>query len=166
MRDALDELGEAGGEAEIAFFAGIGEDEEAVLLGCGEGPLYYETQIAIDLGQAVAEGGDGIAVEDGELGGLDGLDVETGGLLPVEALKVRDPPVLDGELGDLLDAVIADEVHAETALEHKIIGRADLLLPENEFLFFDLFMTRHAGEQGSFMLIQGNIFPNVGNKWC
>ena len=112
------------------FFAGIGLHEEAVLLGGGEGTLNDETEVAVDLWEAIAEEGDAIAVEDGKGGGFDGLNVETGRLLPVETLKISDPPVLDGELRDLFHAVFADEIHAKATFEHEIIGCADLSLPE------------------------------------
>lgn len=68
LGDVLDEVGEAGGKAEVTFFAGVGEEVEAVLLGGGEGaavgraprqrdlPVRREAEVAVDLGQAVAEG--------------------------------------------------------------------------------------------------------------
>lgn len=52
-------------------------------------------------------------------------------------MKVGEPPVLDGELGDLLHAVFTDEIHAETTFEYEVIGRADLPLAEKVFLFPD-----------------------------
>ena len=164
LGDALDEFGKAVGEAEVAFFAGIGLHEEAVLLGGGEGALNDEAEVAVDLGKTIAEERDAIPVEDGESGRFDGLDVETGGLLPVETLKVGDPPVLDGELCDLFHAVFADEIHAGATFEHEIIGHANLALPEKEFLFFELAVTDMRSEHGGLVVVKGNIFPHVGDE--
>lgn len=145
LGDALDEFGETGGESEIAFFAGVGKEVEAVLLGGGEGTLDDEAEVAVDLGKAVAERRDVVKVEDSERGGFDRLDVKMGGLAPVEALKVREPPVLDGELGDLFHAILADKVHAKTTFEDEVIGRADLTLAEEVFFFPDGLVTQEGG---------------------
>lgn len=161
LGNTLDELGEAASESEIALFTGVGEEIEAVLLGGGEGTLDDETEIAVDLGQAVAERRDVVAVEDGEGRGFNGLDIKTGGLAPVEALKVGHPPVLDGKLGDLFHAVLADKVHADTTFQDKVIGRADLPLTEEVFLFPDGFVTQKGGQDGGFLLVERHIFADV-----
>ena len=154
MGDALDELGVAGGEASVAFFAGVGFLKKAMLLGGGEGALDDEAEVAVHLRQAVAQGDAVIAVEDGELGGFDGLDAKSGRLLPVEALIVCDPPVFDGELSDLFYAVLTDKIHAKTALEDEIVGGTGLLFAEEEFLFFDLFVAHIARQHGGLFFVE------------
>ncbi len=57
--------------------AGGGVDIEEVLLGGGEGALDDEAKVSIDRRQAVAEVGEGIAIEDGQFCRFDGLDVKT-----------------------------------------------------------------------------------------
>ena len=112
---ALNKGGEGFVEVMIAFLSGEGVDKEEVLLGSGEGALDDEPEIAVQQGHTIADtGGDGV-IEDGNLGSFDRLDVKPGRLLPIQALIVCDPPVLDGKLDDLFDTVVLDEVHPETA---------------------------------------------------
>ena len=110
-------------------------DEEKLLLRRGEGPLDDEPEIVIELGQAGAEDGEMRAIEDGDLGGFDGLDIEPRRLLPVEALEVGEPPVFDRKLGNLFDPVFPDEIHAKTTFEDEIIGVADLPFLQQELFF-------------------------------
>lgn len=128
MGHTLDEAGEVIVEVMITLFAGIGVDVKKPLLGCGEVSLDDYSEIPVQFGDAIAQSGDAVAVEDGYLGGLDGLDIEIGRLFPVEALIIGDPPVLDGKLGDPFNAIVLDEVHPETAFDHEVIGGAGLLL--------------------------------------
>ena len=115
LGNALDEGGEGFVEVVVKFFAGEGVEEEESLLGGGKGTLGDEPEIAIQTGDTVTYAGCNVMVEDCNFGSLDGLDIKSGGLLPVKALIVGDPPVLDGKLDDLFDAVVLDEVHPETA---------------------------------------------------
>ena len=115
LRNALDEIGEGPVEMVVALLAGEGIDKKKILLGGGESALNDETEVAIQLGDLVAESGGDRLIENGDLGRFDGLDIKVRGLLPVEALIVGDPPILYGKLNDLFDAVLLNKIHAAAA---------------------------------------------------
>src|ERR1700754_2569550 len=111
----------------VALFAGKSIDKEKILLGSRIRPLDNKPEVAVQFRDPVTKVSSDAIVEDGDLGWLDGLYIKAGGYLPVKALIVGDPPVLDGKLDDLLDPVLLDKIHPETTLQHKMIGRTDLL---------------------------------------
>jgi len=111
----------------IALFAGKSIDKEEVLLGSCKSTLDDQTKIAVQFRDLVTKTGSNAVVKDSDLRWLDSLNVKAGGYLPVKTLIVGDPPVFDGKLDDLLHSVLLDKIHPETTLQHKMIGRADLL---------------------------------------
>jgi len=113
---SLHELGEGLVEMVVPLFPGKSVDEQEVLLRRGKGPLDDKPEIAVQLRDPVADFRRDPAVEDGDLGRLDCLNIIMGWLLPVKTLKIGDPPVFDSKLNDLLDAVLLYEIHPETTL--------------------------------------------------
>jgi hypothetical protein len=164
LGDTLDKIGKAARELMITFLAGKVLDKVPVLLGCGKGALGNQAKIAVEAGDLVEQYGSGGTVEDGKPCSLDSLKIKMRRLLPVEALLVGDPPVLDAKLDDLFGAGLLDKVEPEAAFEHKIIRLADLLLFQQEFFFLHLTELEGIGQQAGLAVVEVNIFSDMGDK--
>ena len=164
MGDTLDKIWEAAGELMIPFLAGEILDKVPVLLGCGKGALGDQPEIAVEGGDLVEQVGSCGTVEDGKPCRLDSLKIKMRRLLPVEALLVGDPPILDAKLDDLFRSVLLEKVEPEASFEHKIIRLADLLLFQQEFFFLYRTELEGVAQQTGLAIVEVNVFSDMSNK--
>jgi hypothetical protein len=165
LGDALDKIGEAASELMITFLTGKILDKVPVLLGCGKGALGDHPEIAVEAGDLVEQHAGGGTVEDSKPGRLDSLKVKMRRLLPIKALLVGEPPVLDAKLDDLFRSILLNEVEPKATLEHEVIRLADLLLFQQEFFFLHRTELEGFGQQASPAIVEVHVFSDMGDKW-
>ena len=138
LGDALYEFGVGVIEVVVPLLFGQTEDVLDTHQRGGVGALENDPEIALqlrDFGEQMVLCGPFDAKQRGI---FNGLDIESGGSLSVEAGIIAEPPVVDGELDDLFGTTVGEGIEPEDTPEDKVVGGTDLAFFQEPRLFFDL----------------------------
>lgn len=161
LGEAFDQRGILQTKAGIAFDGRLAQNAHQAGLVSDQRILGQDTEEAFEPGDVVIETVQIRFPKPEDLGILQGVAIESAGLLALHTPHVTGPPARRSELKDMLKAVLVERITAQETFCDKSRPLGDLALAEKELFLPEMTKLKKGGEMGLFLRSEVDLIADM-----